>query len=76
MTVTGTSLTHVLGIPAHLPWSLVFRGPDIALEAQGQTGFHVGKGTADFHVHLNGMSLSNLAALFGQDLPRLAGLRV
>jgi len=72
MTVTGTSLTHVVGIPAHLPWFLVLRGPDIALEAQGQTGFHVGKGTADFHVHLNGMSLSNLAALFGQDLPRLA----
>jgi uncharacterized protein involved in outer membrane biogenesis len=72
MTVTGTSLTHLLGIPAHLPWSLALRGPDIALEAQGQTGFHVGKGTADFHVHLNGMSLSNLAAVFGQELPRLA----
>ena len=72
MTVTGTSLTHMLGIPSHLPWSLVLRGPDIAVEAQGQTGFHVGKGTADFHVHLNGMSLTNFAALFGQDLPRLA----
>ena len=48
MTVTGTSLTHMLGIPSHLPWSLVLRGPDIAVEAQGQTGFHVGKGSCGF----------------------------
>jgi uncharacterized protein involved in outer membrane biogenesis len=70
MTVTGVPLKHMLPIPAHLPLTILLRGPDIALEAQGRAGVYAT--TADFHVHLKGTTLSSLAVLFNKDLPGLA----
>ena len=71
LTLTSVPLKQVLDLPAYLPWTLVLRGPDIALEAQGRAGFQVRKGTADFRISLKGTSLPRLAALFEQDLPEL-----
>jgi uncharacterized protein involved in outer membrane biogenesis len=72
MTVTGVPLKHMVPIPVHLPLTILLRGPDIAMEAQGRAGVHAARGTADFHVHLKGTTLSSLAVLFDKDLPGLA----
>jgi uncharacterized protein involved in outer membrane biogenesis len=71
LTLTSVPLKQVLDLPAYLPWSLVLRGPDVALEAQGRAGLQMRKGTVDFHVSLKGASLPRLAGLFKQDLPEL-----
>ena len=71
LAVTSVPLKQVLDLPAYLPWTLVLRGPDMALEAQGRAGFQVRKGTADFHVSLKGASLPRLAGLFEHGLPEL-----
>lgn len=71
LTATSVPLKQVLDLPSYLPWTLVLRGPDITLESQGQAGFQVGTGTADFHVSLKGASLPRLAALFDYELPEL-----
>lgn len=71
LTATSIPLKQLLDLPAHLPWTLVLRGPDMTLEAQGQAGFQAKKRTADFHVGLKGASLPRLASLFDYDLPEL-----
>ena len=71
LTATSVPLKQVLDLPAHLPWTLALRGPDIAVDAQGRAGFQTRAGTADFRVSLKGASLSRLAALFDHDLPEL-----
>ncbi|NGZ09688.1 MAG: AsmA family protein, partial [Nitrospira sp. LK70] len=71
LTATSVPLKQALDLPAYLPWTLVLRGQDIALESQGQAGFQGRTVTADFHVSLKGASLPRLAALFDHDLPEL-----
>ncbi|HEY6084301.1 MAG TPA: AsmA-like C-terminal region-containing protein [Nitrospira sp.] len=75
MTVTSMPVKEILGAPSHLPWTLVLRGPDVLLEAQGRAGFQVARGSADFHMSLNGTSLSSLIVFFYKDTPGLPAYR-
>ncbi|MBX3300999.1 MAG: AsmA family protein [Nitrospira sp.] len=71
LTLVGIPFEELLGAPSYVPWTLTFQSRDVALEAKGRAGYQTARGTADFHVRVNGSSMRNLDDFFGKKLPDL-----
>ena len=71
LTMTGITFRQLSKMPFQLPLKLVIQGPYSVLEAQGQVGFRVARGTADFHVRLTDESVGGRAPLFERTMPEV-----